>query len=352
MDFDKYSKEAIELINKELKNLLEEWRRETGKIDKSLLPLVDKFIESCKGGKRIRGVLVVLGYELGNSSADYRLQSTAKRAEVGRPKSEDIIKVAAAYEIFHSAVLAHDDIIDQSSIRRGRPSLHQALGKGHSGQSRALILGDAGFFLATRIISESNFPKDAKLKALNWFSQIMLDTAIGELMDVEKADALMTIKLKTARYSIAGPLVLGAVLGGGKQGLIRGFTEFGENLGIAFQIRDDILGVFGLPAATGKSITSDVEEGKNTLLYNYALRNVDTRQRQVLAKYYGQGVLGARGLEEVRQVFQETGALDYAKKEADRYKVKAMEILPKLTKDHSMSKILEQLAGYLVQRTK
>ena len=82
------------------------------------------------------------------------------------------------------------------------------------------------------------------------------------------------------------------------------------------------------------------------------MRNVDTKQRQVLAKYYGQGVLGVRGLEEVRQVFKKTGALDFAEKEADRYTVKAMEILPKLTKDPKMSKILEQMAEYLVRRTK
>jgi len=113
MDFENFSKETTRQINQEIKKLLVEWRSEVGKESKVLLPLVDKFIESCKGGKSLRGNLVVLGYEIGREGTGYRVQGTEK----------EIVKIAAAYEIFHSAILAHDDVIDQSSLRRGKPSL-------------------------------------------------------------------------------------------------------------------------------------------------------------------------------------------------------------------------------------
>lgn len=335
MDFNGFSKEIAGQLNIELKRLLQGWRKEIGNTDIKLLPLVDKFIASCRGGKRLRGILVVLGYEIGNSKLE----------------NKEIFKIAAAYEITHSSFLAHDDVIDQSPLRRGQPSLYQALGGNHYGVSQALSLGDAGFFLAMKIISESNFPDEEKKQAMMWFSETMLDTAMGEILDVEKGDSLTTAKLKTAKYSVSGPLVLGAILGGESLSSprLRGIKKFGENLGIAFQIQDDILGVFGSEKEVGKSVTADIEEGKNTLLYNHALQKSNLEQRQRLDKYYGQG---SQGVGEVRRVFMETGALDFAKKEAVKYKTRALRVLPEITKDEKMSEILEQLAESLIERSK
>ncbi|MBI3109469.1 polyprenyl synthetase family protein [Candidatus Daviesbacteria bacterium] len=205
-------------MDKELDRLLNEWKGYAGKINPNLLPLINKFILSCKGGKRLRGKLVVLGYQL------------AKQGE------KEILKVAAAYEIMHSAILAHDDIIDQSPLRRGRPSLHKSVGV-----EQAITLADLGFFLAIKIIAESKFEDKLKIKALGMFSKIMVDTAIGQMLDIQKGDSLTIRKLKTAQYTVAGPLQLGAVLGGAKRNLLDQLDKFGENLGVAFQIRDDIL---------------------------------------------------------------------------------------------------------------
>jgi len=269
-------------FDNELKKLLEEWRSEVGKIDKSLLPLVDKFIKANKGGKGIRGNLVILGYQI--ASSEFRIQSSEL-------ENKEILKVAAAYEIFHTAILAHDDIIDKSPERRGQQSLYQALGGDHRGISLAITLADAGFFLATKIISEADFPEKRKNEALKYFSSIMLNTAMGQILDIEKGDPLTVAKYKTAKYTVSGPLVLGAILAGARLDKLTQLDQFGEAVGIAFQIQDDIL---------------DGETKK----YKQSLQQ-----------------------------------LDY-------FKNKALKIIPDITKDSKMSKILEQLTADLVNRIK
>lgn len=341
MEFEEFKKSATLQIEKQLKKLLRDWRSEVEKIDTKLLPLVDKFIAGCQGGKMIRGILVVLGYEMAKS-----------KVKSSKSKVKEIFKIAASFEIFHNAILVHDDVIDQSPKRRGQSSLYQAIGKGHYGISQAISLGDAGFFLAMKIISECSFPAKEKNEALNWFAKTMLDTAVGEMLDVAKGGVFPIMKLKTARYSVSGPLILGSILGGGEQKLVRQLWEFGENLGVAFQIQDDILGVFGSEKITGKSTASDIEEGKNTLLLKYALEKADSKQKEILKKLYGRGKIQDQEIKILKQVFQKTKALDYAKNEANKYKDMAMKILPRLTKDQKLSKILVQLGEYLVRRTK
>lgn len=276
MDFRKYLSKAARQLDREVEKLFKAEVNEAETIDKKLVSLIKTFSKSCSGGKRIRGALVGLGYQIAGK----------------RP--QEIVKIGAAYEICHGAVLAHDDIIDQSLSRRNQPSLYQVLGGNHYGVSQAISLADYGFFLSWKIIAAANFSLKCKIKAWKLFSQILADTAWGQILDVEKADPLTTAKLKTARYTIAGPLQLGAVLAGARESLIKVLEEFGENLGIAFQIQDDIL---------------DNEVG-----------------------YLGGAING--------------------KKTAEQYKNQALQILPAITKDNKMSKLLEQMAEYLVQRTK
>ena len=264
MDFRSYLNKTAKELDREVEKILNEWLKETEKTDKKLVPLAKAFIKSCQGGKRIRGTLVKLGYDL------------------GRGQSKEILKIGAAYEIFHSAILAHDDIIDQSEIRRGNPSLYKKLGI-----SQAITLGDLGFFLAVRVISQSNFPAEYKNQATRLFAKTIVDTAVGQLLDIEKGDPIITAKLKTAHYTISGPLQLGAILGGWDptSPRLRGVKEFGENLGIAFQIKDDIL------------------DGQSNRL-----------------------------------------------EEAKKYINSAKKMIPELTKDSKLSNLLEQMGGYLIDR--
>ena len=335
MDFGKYLEQNAGKLDKQIKKILDEWIKEVEKTDKKLVSLGKAFVKSCTGGKRIRGTLVKVGYEIAKDSAN-----------------NEILKIGAAYEILHTASLIHDDIIDQSPTRRGQKSLYKVLGGHHYGISQGISLGDIGFFLTVKIISESNFPEVLKNKVLRLFSKTMIDTGLGEMLDVEKGDPLILARLKTARYSVCAPLQIGAILARADHGLVRILGEFGENLGIAYQIQDDILGVFGEEKTLGKSVTSDIEEGKNTTLFEYALKNADRNQKEVLEKLYGKGKIRSHGLEVVRRIFKGTGALDYAENEAKKYKNKALKMLPGITKDPEMSKLLEQMAEWLVERKK
>lgn len=284
MDFRKYLEKIAADLDREMEKILEEQLKKAEKTDRKLIPLLKAFTKSCQGGKRIRGALVVLGYEIGR-------QVTGNKLQV---RDKEIVKIGAAYEIMHNAILVHDDIIDQSTMRRGKPSLYQALGGNHYGISQAISLADYGFFLAFKIISETNFSSQSKNKALQLFSGVTTDTAWGEMLDLEETDRWVVMKMKTARYTISGPLQIGAVLAGANGRLLEQLGLFGEKLGIAFQIQDDILDF-------------EVDYLKGT---------------------------------------------ENAEKEARKYQKAALEILPKLTNDSKLSKILEQMGECLVERSK
>ena len=123
-------------------------------------------------------------------------------------------------------------------------------------------------------------------------------------------------------------------------------------MGIAFQIQDDILGVFGDEVTLGKSVTSDIEEGKNTLLITEALKRANPAQREILSKLFGRGIQGVRGLEAVRKVFLETGSLDYSRQKGVEYVLRAKSVIPKITKDQEWKKKLTEMADFLVERSK
>lgn len=344
MDFQSYLKNTALEIEEKLNEFLENWSRETAAKSSKLSRLSQTFIEASQGGKRLRGVLVRLGYEM-----------------AGREYNPEILKGGVAYEIFQTAILAHDDIIDQSPLRRGKPTLWQALGGDHYGISQTICLGDIGFFLAYKLISESNFPEKEKNQAISIFTQTMLETALGEILDIElphlkevnsQKDVETIFRLKTAKYTLVGPLQLGVILGGGNNNLLDDIKRFGDDLGIAFQIQDDILGIFGDEKSVGKSVTSDAEEGKITLLYLHALKYGSGEQKGLLEKYYGKGKIGVIELEKIRKVFWETGALEACQKRAQELVVSAKKVIEGMEVSSEYKKLLMEMADFLVDRQK
>lgn len=343
-DFQSYLDNSMTEIDPILEIVLKEWLQESKEASRQTLSFAKVFAESCFGGKRIRGALVKLGYELSG----------------GEPTPE-IIKAAVAFEIFQTAILAHDDIIDKSPLRRGKPTIYHALGGNHRGVSHTICLGDIGFFLAVRLLASLNFQEDRKVTALKSFSQTVLHTVLGEMMDIElpylkekrvEDDALSIFELKTAWYTITGPLHLGAILAGATDGFLVSLTIFGQNLGIAFQIHDDILGVFGDENILGKSVSSDIEEGKNTLLIIHALSKANPDQKKVLEQFYGMKEVGSEKFEQIRQIFIETGALDYARFRANSYISKARKAITEISKNKDTVFLLNQLVTYLSERKK
>lgn len=344
MNFQDYLKSSAEEINQEIDDFFKKWGKEVESVSPKLSALNNAFIQANEGGKRLRGALVKLGYELAR----------------GTPTSE-ILKPAAAFEIFQTAILAHDDIVDLSPLRRGRPTLYKALGGNHYSISQTICLGDIGFFLAYRLIAESNFPEKEKNSAIAFFTKAMLETALGEVLDIElphqsiegsREEILTIFHLKTAMYTIIGPLSLGAILGGGEGNLLKNIADFGDSLGIAFQIQDDLLGVFGDEQTLGKSVTSDIEEGKQTLLIRYALENANLEQQEILDKYYGKGEVGVSELEQIKKVFIDTGALEYSKKRAEELVNQAKTTIEQMEVSPENKELLTQMADFLIKREK
>src|SRR3989344_8157499 len=354
MDFKSYLDVAAKEIDQEIDRFFDVWEKEVSEVSPTLVPLAKVLRENCHGGKRLRGSLVKLGYELVGANLPAGRQGL-DHLEGG----QEILKVAAAVEIFQTAILAHDDIIDQSPLRRGKPTIYRQLGGDHYAISQTIALADIGFFLTVKLISTANFPADLKNKAISSFAQTVINTGLGEVLDVElphlegerKEEDVVTIhKLKTSYYTIIDPLQLGAILAGADDNSLKAIEEFGEALGIAFQITDDILGVFGDEETLGKSVTSDIEEGKNTLLITEALQKATPEQRIILDKYYGKGDMGEEGLKAIRKVFMDTGSLDFSRQEALKYVELAKKVVPEITRDWESTELLSQMADFLVNR--
>ncbi len=356
MHFREFLQNTAKEIDKELDNFFQKWTGDAGSKSLRLLPLSKALADACLGGKRIRGALVMLGYESVK-------QATLKG--VDNRQNQDILKVVVAYEIFQAAILAHDDIIDKSLFRRGKPSLYARLGGDHAGESMAICLGDIGFFLAFQLIAESPFPEKEKNKALAIFSKTMLETGIGELLDVElsmdprvkpeddndggaMSDIITVYKLKTAYYTITAPLLLGAVLGGLPDSSLSSIRIFGENLGIAFQIQDDINDIFSEKKQLGREQGGDIKEGKQTLLYMYAKEHANKKQEELLKKFYGNSAIGSAEIEVVKNVLVETGALEYVRAEAKGYSQKAKEFIPEITQDERFQKMFLEMTEYFI----
>lgn len=342
MNFLEYLKSSAEEINQEVDQFLQKWSQEVKAISSKLIVLNNAFVQANEGGKRLRGVLVKLGYEMLSEEND------------------EVLKPAAAFEIFQTAILAHDDVIDLGELRRGKPTLYKALGGNHYGISQTICLGDIGFFLAVKLISDSYFPADKKSQALAVFSQMALNTALGEVFDIElpyqrggeiEKDILTIHKLKSADYTVTYPLLVGVALAGGKENLEESIRSLGMNLGIAYQIQDDILGVFGDEKSLGKSVTSDIEEGKVTLLLSYVLEHGTPEQKQTLEKFYGKGKVDDEKLAEIRKVFQESGALEYSQQKAAVLVQEAKKVIEKMEIKEEYKSLLSEMADFLVQRS-
>lgn len=332
----------INYINRFAKALEKETQRQCAPLESqhpAIKKLYTTFEQSAKGGKHIRGVLVKLGYRL-----------------VTHNKLPSLLPIAAAYEILHASLLIHDDIVDQSVLRRNKPSVWKQVGV-----YQAMLLGDVGFFLTTKIITESTLSTERKTKAISLLSRVVLDTIAGEMMDIafalkkiqrKEADILTIHQLKTAQYSIAGPLMLGALLGGASEKMLDELKEFGIYLGIAFQIQDDILGTFGNEKELGKSITSDIEENKNTLLITYALSHGAIQQKKFLHTHYGKGAITQKVANHIQTILRDTGALAYSEEKAKVYVQKATRMIPEITKDKDLQKLLATFAEFVIERRK
>ena len=287
------------------------------------------------GGKMLRGMLVNLGYQI---AVHMNGEAACNAAE------SDML--ALAFEIFQTGVLVHDDIIDNAGTRRGKITVHRryehrlnvretkmvAAGEkpGNLAKSAAICVGDLGIYYANKQIVD-NYAQNEHLAALiGYFDDIVLQTIRGELLDVvlpyeiqddkyspEEKKKLLEKSiwdiyyLKTAGYSVIGPLHLGMILGGADEKQMKSLDRVAEDIGIAYQIMDDILGVFADPEKLGKDVGSDITEFKQTILYMYVC-TMKPEYEEELLQIYGKKRISDAELDEVQRIFRESGALAYA----------------------------------------
>lgn len=318
--------------------------------------LIDKFYgdlaEISAGGKRMRGFLVYLGYLIGRPSL---------KASDGKWSMNKILPISLAVEIIHTFLLIHDDVIDKSDTRRGKMTIHKRyeviFGK-HYGMSQAIVVGDIACFEALDLVNSSRFNSQEKIKCFGQINKVILETAYGEALDVEnsykdaKIGAIRLVTgLKTARYSFVGPLTIGAMLGGAGKAQIKAIEKFGLEVGFAFQLQDDLLGVFGDEKVLGKSTLSDMREGKNTMLIYKTREMASSSDKKFLGKVWGKRTSGVWELEAVKKIIKSSGAYDWCHSETMRLRDKAMGYVDLITKDLRIRKILVEMTDFVVTRS-
>lgn len=324
--------EARAEVDAALATFLGEKRREAEAVDPEALALAEEIEAlSLRGGKRLRGALVILGHEL-----------------AGGTSPEPVLPAAVAFELLQSHLLIQDDWMDQDARRRGGPSVHHALATkladDHLGASLAILASDVAFAWALESLLDSKVPAEHRLAASRLFGSIETEVVYGQLLDVlAAADTEKIHRLKTAGYTVAGPLRLGATLGGGEAALLAALQAFGTPLGLAFQLRDDLLGVFGEPELTGKAVGADLRAGKRTLIVSLAERLFDAEARELLELVYGNPEIGDEEVTRLTDLFETLGVRAKVEAKAAGLEAEAMARLAEIPGCSSVQ--TERLAG-------
>lgn len=288
-------------------------------------------------GKRLRPVLGVMAYR-----------------GMGGKDVESMIQLSRSFELLHNSELIHDDIMDASDTRRGRPTFHRSMEEwmqrnGHErakddATSMAILAGDYFIFMAVRSIMESNFSDDVKNKVTKIICDTAERTIRGQILDIEFAnkdirekDYLRVIELKTAIF-FEDIVKIAAVASGADKRVGANLAEFARNLGYAFQIKDDIIGLFGSEKTIGKSVKSDVEEGKRTILMIKAKEMGGPSVRDTIDNLLGKRSISNAELANIRKAVEDSGALSYAKNMLDKY-------------SKGSDKLLEEVKGNIYKDT-
>ncbi|MBA3064666.1 polyprenyl synthetase family protein, partial [Candidatus Woesearchaeota archaeon] len=277
-----------------------------------------------------------------------------------------IIDIAVSAELMQSFFLIHDDIIDDDDLRRGGPTMHRIYAEKYNsydkpkkfGESMAIIAGDLLAALGNEIISKSDFDEEKKLKLLQKFNKVVKLTGYGEIIDilsglktnVTEQDISKMHKLKTAIYTIEGPLHMGAIAAGASDEQLKILSEYAIPLGMAFQLKDDILGLFGSEEKLGKPADSDIKEGKKTILILKAIENADKEQKEFIVSALRNKNITEKELIKLRQIIKETGSLPYSENLAEKLVKKAKDAIKNSDFEKHGKDFFLEIADYVIKR--
>jgi len=347
--------DAKHLVDDYLLSVFKKRRAQAGQVSEFYEALWQE-IENlyASGGKRLRPYIAMMTYQ-----------------SYGKDTVSDILPVAASLELIHQAMLVHDDIIDRDVIRYGvknitgqyneryKEFLPDSAERRHFAESSALLAGDLLISEAHSQIALSGLDAHQIVTAQQVLSNAIFHVAGGELIDTEASfrpagsvDPLTIAMQKTASYSFISPLIMGASLAGADEEQIAMLTEIGNTVGVAFQLRDDIIGVFGDEAVTGKSADNDLREGKRTLLINeFYMRASDDQQRE-FETFFGNQDAAASDLQRLRTLLEETGTKSAVEGIIANYQAETTTQLARLDISDQARSMFAELIGLCLVRQK
>lgn len=340
-------------VERALADFLAVQRRQLSAIDDALEPVADaleRFVLG--GGKRLRPAFAYWGY----------------RGVSGRDRAE-VVTAVASLELLHACALIHDDVMDSSDTRRGAPAIHRRFARHHQdagfvgdpdafGRSAAILLGDLCLSWSEEMFQGSGLTPATLRRGAAAYHTMRTEVMAGQYLDVlaqavgdttvEQASKIA--RYKSAKYTVERPLLLGAALADADTRLAAAYSGYGLPLGEAFQLRDDILGVFGDPATTGKPAGDDLREGKRTFLVTTAFENADDTERTVLRSRIGDAALDEAGVATLRETITATGALALTETRIETLTSAALLALHDAGIDKTARSALEDLATAATRR--
>lgn len=345
--------DTLEAVNKSLNDFFESAINDATTIDPSYRQLWEVLFGLIRsGGKRLRPRMTILAYE-----------------SFGGKDKDIIIPIAAAQELLHFSLLIHDDIIDRDYTRYGtlniagryRESYSKFItdptDQTHFAHGAAILGGDLMLSGAHQLIALSGLNNHDKTRAQHLLSQSVFEVAGGELLDTESSfvpytdgDALKIARYKTAGYSFATPLLTGATIAGASESRLKTLHEFAVVLGIAFQLVDDLLGVFGEEETTGKSTTSDITEGKRTYMVERALSEMTVLEKTRFHASFGNHEATKDQIEDIKQLLVSTGAKSATERQIHDYSQTAYNLLGELKLSEGYQEAFERLIKQVTER--
>lgn len=324
----------MDLVQGRIDDFLDQQAAYLAEVSPDLVPLSDAAGDLLAGGKRFRALFCYWGWQ---SVAGLEANDDLGADPTTPDAMKAVLGVAAALELFHAAALVHDDIMDNSDLRRGRPSLHRRFETVHRqnnwrgssqqhGQATAVLLGDLLLGWSDELFEQglgASPDENARIAARAEFTRMRTDVMLGQYLDMLDEHSWHTrpdtellprahrvIVYKSAKYTVEAPLALGASLAKGSLAQLSALREFGLPLGVAFQLRDDLLGVFGDPEVTGKPAGDDLREGKRTVLITLARQKLPASAARLVDELLGDPELDDGQIKMLQSTIRDSGAVD------------------------------------------
>jgi geranylgeranyl diphosphate synthase type I len=341
-------------VNKSLSAFLSEQRARITGIDADALTAVSDAIDALVlgGGKRLRPAFAYWGYR-----------------GAGGSDSDEVVAAAAALELVQASALIHDDVMDGSDTRRGEPAAHRRFEALHRaggwrgdraafGTAAAILLGDLCLVWSDQLLHGCGLDPVTLSRARPVFDEMRTEVTVGQYLDVQTQAtgdtslqrATLVARYKSAKYTVERPLLLGAALADAPPAVFGAYSAYGLPLGEAFQLRDDVLGVFGDPAVTGKPAGDDLREGKRTYLIATSLACAGPAARRTIDDRLGDPGLDPAGVADLRLIIAESGALARTERRIAELTETATAALGTVALDPEAAEVLRELAAASTSR--